>query len=231
MSETCRELERRLEYRFRTESLLELALTHRSFGGDSNERLEYLGDAILNFVVAERLYRDLPAAAEGALTRLRASLVKKETLAEISREINLGEYLHLGGGERKSGGWRRDSILANTLEAVIGAIYLDSGLGECSRTVELLFGDRFHDLSLKHPGKDPKTALQEILQARKQALPAYRVIAEDGEAHERSFTVECSIELLAEPVVASGRSKRIAEQAAAGKALDLITAAAADRGS
>lgn len=219
MSDNRANLAGSIGYTFKNSALLDLALTHRSAGGSNNERLEYLGDAILNFVIADSLFQALPRAHEGVLTRLRASLVKRETLAELAREIDLGGVIHLGDGERKSGGWRRESILANTLEALLGAIYLDSDLETCRAAVLRLFGARLQHLPDVSPDKDPKTTLQELLQARHLPLPAYRVIAEEGEAHDRVFRVECTVADLDAPVVAEGRSKRNAEQAAAAQAL------------
>lgn len=208
-----------LRYTFKNDALLDVALTHRSAGGANNERLEYLGDAILNFVIADALFQALPRAHEGELTRLRATLVRRETLAELARELDLGVAIRLGEGERKSGGWRRNSILANTLEALFGAIYLDSDLETCRAAVLGLFASRLEQLPESSPDKDPKTTLQELLQSRHLPLPAYRVVAEEGEAHDRLFRVECSVVDLDAPVVAAGRSKRNAEQAAAALAL------------
>ncbi len=212
----------RFGYTFKNGALLETALTHRSAEGSNNERLEYLGDAILNFVIAEALYQALPRAPEGVLTRLRASLVKRETLADIGRELELGHVIRLGGGEKKSGGWRRDSILANTVEALLGAIYLDSDLPVCRAAILRVFSSRLASLPDQDQAKDPKTTLQEFLQARHLPLPAYRVIEEAGEAHERLFRVECLVADLDTPVIAEGRSKRNAEQAAASMALERL---------
>lgn len=209
-------------YHFQNQSLLEAALTHRSVGRYNNERLEFLGDAILGFVIAEVLYERFPQAEEGVLTRLRASLVKRETLAGIARELELGAMLRLGPGERKSGGWRRESILANSLEAVIGAIYLDSDMASCKAFILGLFGPKLEVLKPDAMEKDPKTTLQEILQENRLPLPSYEVVDQRGEPHKRIFTVRCSVECLPEPVTAEGRSKRVAEQAAAKKALQLI---------
>ncbi len=209
-------------YTFKNGSLLETALTHRSAQGANNERLEYLGDAILNFVIAEALYHALPRAPEGILTRLRASLVKRETLADIGRELQLGHVIRLGDGEKKSGGWRRDSILSNTVEALLGAIYLDSDLSACRAAILQIFSTRLQSLAEHNTGKDPKTTLQEILQARHLPLPAYRVVEEAGEAHDRLFRVECRVADLDTPVIAEGRSKRNAEQAAASLALERL---------
>lgn len=184
--------------------------------------MEYLGDSILGFLIAEILFQKYPNQKEGVLTRLRASLVNKHTLAELGRSLELGNYLKLGTGEKKSGGWRRDSILANAIEALIGAIYLDSGMSACREFVLSLYGSSLTDLSLNDLEKDPKTELQEYLQANKQPLPSYSVVSEEGEAHNRTFTIACEIEGLSEKIAATGRSKRIAEQMAARKALELL---------
>lgn len=214
--ETC------LGHRFSNQKLLRTALTHRSAGHDNNERLEYLGDAILGFVIAEALYQRFPEASEGALTRLRASLVKRETLARLARREKLGECILLGSGELKSGGWRRDSILANATEAIIGAIYVDAGIETCRERIIALFSDFLNAASPDKAGKDPKTQLQEYLQARHLPLPAYRILAESGEAHAREFTVQCEIASLSEPVEAKGKSKQSAEQIAAELALQKL---------
>ncbi|MEJ2762018.1 MAG: ribonuclease III, partial [Gammaproteobacteria bacterium] len=163
-----------------------------------------------------------PQSEEGVLTRLRASLVKRETLADIAREMELGAMLKLGPGERKSGGWRRESILANSLEAVIGAIYLDSDMASCRDFILGLFRPKLEVLKPDTVGKDPKTTLQEVLQENRLPLPSYEVVEQRGEPHKRIFTVRCKVECLPEPVTAEGRSKRVAEQAAAKKALQLI---------
>lgn len=210
------------EYTFRNNDLLETALTHRSAGKENNERLEYLGDSALGFAITEYLFLKFPAAQEGALTRLRANLVKRETLARLARQLDLGSHIKLGPGERKSGGWRRDSILANALESIIGAIYLDSDLAACKRFILTVYGDTLDQLSLAELSKDPKTVLQELLQARKMPLPIYQIVQEKGEAHDRTFTVACEIAGIEQPIVGDGRSKRSAEQSAASKALKLI---------
>jgi ribonuclease-3 len=225
VSDALSALSSRLGYEFTDDRLLEIALTHRSSDRENNERLEYLGDAILDFIIAEALYLKFPRAPEGVLTRLRASLVRRETLAALARDLQLGGLIRLGGGERKSGGWRRDSILSNTLEAVIGAIYLDSGLESCRRVVLQMFGALLDGVSDADPEKDAKTALQEYLQARKLPLPVYHVVAEQGEAHARTFRVECLIDCLGQSVVAEGQSKRSAEQAAARRALEILQTA------
>lgn len=211
-------------YTFINEDLLEQALTHRSAGKLNNERLEFLGDAILGFIIAEYLYRTFPEAPEGVLTRLRANLVRRETLAGLSRQLDLGSMVKLGPGERKSGGWRRDSILANTLESIIGGIYLDAGVGACSDFILLLYKDLLSGLDTASLDKDPKTVLQEWLQSRKMPLPIYQVMAEQGEAHQKIFTVSCEIPDIGSQVSASGSSKRSAEQAAASMLLKMIEA-------
>ncbi len=212
-------LQKQLGYRFKDDGLLELALTHRSFGGQNNERIEFLGDSILNFVIAEALFQQFPQAKEGQLSRLRARLVKGVTLAEIAREFSLGDYLRLGSGELKSGGFRRESILADALESVIGAIYLDGGFASCRERILKWYADRLAVLSLKDTLKDPKTKLQEYLQSRQLALPRYDVTAIDGEAHAQTFHVRCVVEALTEATCGTGTSRRFAEQQAAQLAL------------
>lgn len=222
MRQDLTKLSRILEYQFRDETLLETALTHSSFGQRHNERLEFLGDSILGWVIADALYQQFPHAREGQLSRLRARLVKGVTLAKIARELELGNYLRLGQGEMKSGGFRRDSTLADALEAIIGAIFLDSDIATCQQRVLSLFDSRLQALSLDDTLKDPKTRLQEYLQSRKQALPDYRILSTTGKEHEQIFTVACDVELLDKTVEASGASRRYAEQAAAQLALDAL---------
>lgn len=212
-------LQRRLGYTFREPAHLHLALTHRSFGSQNNERLEFLGDSILNMVIAERLYQSFPSAREGQLSRLRARLVKGVTLAEIAREFELGEFLSLGSGELKSGGFRRESILADAVESIIGAIYLDSGFDRCRERILAWFDQRLQNLSLLDTQKDPKTRLQEFLQSRQHPLPQYEVVSVDGEAHAQLFRVECDLPALQTKTVGNGGSRRLAEQQAAREAL------------
>ncbi len=221
MRRSIDELAATIGYQFKTASLLEEALTHRSKGSANNERLEFLGDAILGFVVAEVLFARFPKESEGVLTRFRAALVKKETLAEMARGYRLGDYLRLGPGELKSGGFRRDSILADAMEAVIGAIYLDSDMATARAFVLRSLGDRFEHLRVQ---KDPKTQLQEFLQARRRPLPEYRVTATHGTAHDQQFEVQCSVNGLPEPAQGVGNTRRKAEQAAARQALDALSA-------
>jgi len=207
-----------LGYTFKDASLLRIALTHRSAVGKNNERLEFLGDSILNFVIAEALFERYPKAKEGELSRLRASLVKGDTLAKLARELDLGAYLKLGGGELKSGGFRRDSILADALEAVLAAVYLDSDFATCRALIQRLFESQLAALPVVAALKDPKTRLQEILQARQQALPSYDIMAVSGEPHAQKFTVRCTLDdgLV---TTAEGSSRRKAEQEAARQAL------------
>ncbi|AEB57562.1 ribonuclease III [Ectopseudomonas mendocina] len=219
MSPNLSRLERKLGYSFKDQDLMVLALTHRSFAGRNNERLEFLGDAILNFVAGEALFERFPQAREGQLSRLRARLVKGETLAVLARGFELGEYLRLGSGELKSGGFRRESILADALEALIGAIYLDAGMEAArERVLDWLTGE-LDGLTLVDTNKDPKTRLQEFLQSRACELPRYEVVDVQGEPHCRTFMVECQVALLNEKTLGQGGSRRIAEQVAAAAAL------------
>lgn len=198
--------------------LLQQALTHRSFGSPNNERLEFLGDSILNCVIAARLYLLYPRLPEGDLSRMRAALVKEQTLAEIAGRLKLGDYLMLGEGELKSGGFRRPSILADALEAIIGAAYLDDGFATAEKVILALYEPLLQTLDPKRIAKDPKTQLQEYLQSRKQALPQYEVVNIRGEAHDQEFEVECIIPGLDIRTRGVGHSRRSAEQNAATEA-------------
>ncbi len=209
----------RIGYRFQDVELVTLALTHRSKGARNNERLEFLGDSILNFTIGEALYRRFPDAKEGQLSRLRAQLVKGETLSEIAREFNLGDCLHLGEGELKSGGHRRDSILADAVEGLIGAIYIEAGIEICQQRILAWYNSRIQQQTLATTQKDPKTQLQEYLQARHAPLPEYNVIDISGEAHAQQFTVECRVALLKQPTCAKANSRRAAEKLSALRAL------------
>jgi len=202
--------------------LLDKALTHRSIGNDNNERLEYLGDAILGFVIADILYHRFPNISEGDLTRLRASLVKGEKLAEIGRDIQLANKIKLGPVELKSGGWRRDSILANTLEAIIGAVYLDSDFESCKHFILNLYQSHLENINPENIEKDAKSQLQEYLQSQKENIPVYEIIDERGSSHQPEFTVSCKINLLDDVITAVGQSKRKAEQAAAEKVMAIL---------
>lgn len=211
---------RRIGYVFKNEALLTLALTHRSVSGSmNNERLEFLGDSILNFIIAEALFQKFERAKEGKLSRLRAKLVKEETLADLARQFDLGDCLILGSGELKSGGYRRDSILSDALEAIIGAMYLDEGMDGCKRVVLIWFAPLLDTISLDDHQKDPKTRLQELLQSRKEALPVYQVDSIEGEAHHQLFVVSCRVDALNLVAVGQGGSRRQAEQLAAEKIL------------
>lgn len=214
-----------LGYECRDAALLEAALTHRSAGGPHNERLEFLGDAVLDCVVARLVFREFGAADEGDLSRFRASLVSGEALARLAAEIGLGEHLRLGSGELKSGGFRRKSILADTLEALFGAIYLDGGFAAAEEVIERLFTPRMDRLPSAAELKDPKTRLQETLQARGLGLPSYSVQSISGVAHNQLFQVRCAADALGLEVVANGPSRRRAEQAAAQLLLNELTGA------
>jgi len=222
VSNSLNAFSRRLGHTFRDPALLELAMTHRSAGGQNNERLEFLGDSIVNFVIAEALFRRFPDAREGQLSRLRARLVKGQTLAELAREMGFGEHLLLGSGEMKSGGHRRESILADAVEAVIGAIYLDAGMEAVRGRVLAWYAARLESTSLQDTQKDPKTRLQEFLQSRQSPLPRYEVVNVEGEAHAQTFTVDCHVEVLDRHTTGVGASRRHAEQQAAEKALALL---------
>lgn len=217
--ETLSRLQRKLGYTFQDSALLTLALTHRSFSGRNNERLEFLGDAVLNFVAAEALFHHFSQAKEGQLSRLRSRLVKGETLAVLARSMELGDFLRLGSGELKSGGFRRDSILADATEAIIGAIYLDGGIQAATERVLAWLEQEFASLTLVDTNKDSKTRLQEFLQSRGCELPVYEVVDIQGEPHCRTFYVECEVKLLEHKSKGQGASRRIAEQVAASAAL------------
>ncbi len=206
---------RKLGYQFDSMKLLENALSHRSAKGESNERLEFLGDSILNFVIAAKLYDSFPQLNEGELSRVRASLVKGETLALLAKEFNLSEYLRLGIGELKSGGAHRSSIQADAVEAIIGAIYIEAGFETCREMILSWFTSRLNNVNLVSAKKDPKTQLQEALQARKLALPDYDVVAIKGEAHAQEFHVRCKVTSLKFETIGIGTSRRKAEQRAA----------------
>ncbi|WP_310452267.1 ribonuclease III [Sulfuritalea sp.] len=212
-------LEAALGHGFGRPELLRQALTHRSFGSSHNERLEFLGDSLLNCVVAAALYQRFAALKEGELSRLRASLVRQETLAEIARGLGLGELLQLGEGELKSGGSRRPSILADALEALFGAIYVDAGFDAVRRVIERLYEPAMTRIDPNDSGKDPKTALQEILQGRHLPLPRYTLLATSGEAHAQQFEIECVVADLGIRSTGTGASRRIAEQQAAQRAI------------
>ncbi|MDD5176964.1 MAG: ribonuclease III [Sterolibacterium sp.] len=217
-------LEQALGHVFSQRGLLQQALTHRSHGTSHNERFEFLGDSILNCVVAAFLFEHFPTLREGEMSRLRATLVRQETLFEIAQSLSLGNYLLLGEGELKSGGFRRPSILADALEALFGAVYLDAGF-ECASTVIIqLFQSLLARIDPRQATKDPKTALQELLQGRHLPLPQYALQVTRGEAHAQEFEVECRIPDLEIRAVGSGASRRAAEQEAARRACEMIIA-------
>jgi ribonuclease III len=222
LNKTQSALCRKLDYTFTQPALLERALTHRSRGAANYERLEFLGDSILSFVVSHELYERFPDLSEGELTRLRASLVKKETLAAVARELSLGEALALGGGELKSGGFDRDSILADSLEAVIGAVYLDGGIDSSRALILRLLQTHLQRLDHDSIPKDPKTELQEYLQKRSLPLPVYNVLQVAGDPHSQMFVVECELPELQLSVRGQGASRRAAEQQAAQSALERL---------
>lgn len=217
-------LSQRIGYTFKDESLLQLALTHRSKGGKNNERVEFLGDSIVNFVVAEALFHKFPDEKEGKLSRLRAGLVRGTTLAELGRDFDLGEFLLLGSGELKSGGFNRESILADAVEAIIGAVFLDSNFEVVKERVLNWYGPRISELKVDDILKDSKTRLQEYMQKTQNRLPKYDVIEVFGQAHDQKFKVACQIENLPEVTVGIGSSRRLAEQSAAKKALKALGA-------
>jgi len=215
-------LSERLGLRFNNPQLFTNALTHRSAGSRNNERLEFLGDSILGFVIAHQLYNIFPSAPEGVLSRLRASLVNQTSLAELARKHDLGDYLLLGSGELKSGGFRRDSILSDALEAIIGALFIDQGMDACQQWLVGLFQEKLQALSLDNWQKDPKTQLQELMQSRKVDLPEYTLMSMSGLGHEQTFKVKCTISLSNEFCIGVGVSRKKAEQAAAEQMLELL---------
>ena len=210
-------------YQFRQTNLLEQALTHRSYSRQhNNERLEFLGDSILNLIISNHIYERFSAADEGDLSRIRASLVKEETLAQVALQINLGDYIHLGGGELKSGGFRRASILSDALEALIGAIYLDSDYAQTEAAVLHLYQGQLQNVDAGANLRDPKTRLQEYLQSNKNSLPSYQVEQITGKSHDQVFTVSCKLSDLDMQSNGKGSSRKKAEQQAAQKILDKL---------
>jgi ribonuclease-3 len=216
-------VERALGYTFHSGEVLLQALTHRSFGVPHNERLEFLGDSVLNCVVAQALYERFSEIKEGDLSRLRANLVRQESLAEIALKLDLGGSLRLGEGELKSGGFRRPSILADALEAVFGAIFLDGGFDQARNAILRLYAPYLAAIDPRHSGKDAKTALQEYLQGRRLALPQYLLRETRGEAHAQEFEVECQIPELGISAIGRGSNRRAAEQEAAKRAFEQTT--------
>ncbi len=215
-------LEERLGHRFADPRLLEQALTHRSRGADNYERLEFLGDGVLGCAVADELYARFPQLSEGKLTRLRASLVREETLAQVGKELGVDAFVRLGEGELAAGPEPRPSILADALEAVLGAVFLDGGYAAARRAVLAAFGPHIDRLDPDRPAKDAKTRLQELLQARHRGLPQYRVVSVQGEAHKQSFEVECSVKGIDITATGAGTSRQRAEQQAAKAMLEQL---------
>ena len=209
------QLEKILKYQFNDKGLLELALTHRSFQGKNNERLEFLGDSILNFIIAELLFKEFKLLPEGDLSRLRSQLVKSATLSEIGITLSLGDYLILGEGELKSSGWRRPSILADSVEAIIGAVFIDGGISSANKLITGWYQERLEAINPNDIQKDSKSVLQELLQAKKIPLPEYNIVSIDGEAHNQHFKVSCSIPKLGLSIEGEGTSRKVAEQSAA----------------
>jgi ribonuclease-3 len=222
LSQAFSDLCKRLRYRFSDATVLKRALTHRSYGGEHYERVEFLGDAVLGVAIAEALLQRFPDADEGSLTRLRANLVRQASLATLARDIRLGESLRLGSGEVKSGGYDRDSILADGLEAIFGAIYLDGGFAAARKVILTLYSERLSSLPAEAVDKDPKTRLQEWLQSRKMPLPSYQVLEVEGEAHDQLFTIECRISGIDAVGVGKGKSRRRAERVAAEQMLQSL---------
>jgi ribonuclease III len=216
-------LEMALGHRFAQQDLLRQSLTHRSYGSPNNERLEFLGDSVLNCVMATLLFERFASLREGELSRQRANLVRQDTLADIAQTLKLGDCLRLGEGELKSGGFRRPSILADGLEAILGAVYLDAGFATARTVIERLYEPLLTRVDPKISAKDPKTELQELLQARKLPLPQYALVATRGEAHAQEFEVECAIPSLDIRVSGVGSSRRNAEQAAARSAVASVS--------
>ena len=211
-----------IPYRFEDPELLALALSHRSVGRINNERLEFLGDSILNFVVSARLFHLNDKNNEGALSRLRARVVRGNTLAKLAAELNLGDHIRLGEGEMKSGGFKRNSILADTLEAIFGAIYLDGGFESCERVIRHVCDPYIAGLPDAEELKDPKTRLQEWLQGRAYSLPEYKLLSEAGPAHKKQFLIQCTADEAGINVTGNGASRQKAEQGAATAALEFI---------
>lgn len=212
----------RIGYTFKDEELLQTALTHRSARSNNNERMEFLGDSILSYLISIELYQRFPEATEGELSRLRASLVKGETLGKIASELELGDYLVMGSGELKSGGYRRSSTMADAFEAIIGAVYLDGGLEAASNYIKRFFTGRLDKCDPNKAKKDPKTRLQELMQSRSQPLPEYEIAETHGKAHNQTFKVSCKVDGIDLLFYGSGTSRRKAEQDAAAAALEVL---------
>lgn len=223
MKFNAKQLQKKIQAEFSNLDLLEQALTHRSIGHKNNERLEYLGDAILGFVIADEIYSKFPTADEGVMSRLRAHLVNQTSLAEIATQLELSDELILGQGEMKSGGKHRASILSDVLEAIMGAMYKDSGIDPTREWILRVFKDKLKGLSLDTAIKDPKTQLQEYLQARNLKIPTYTVLSTTGADHNQLFTVECFVSQAGTPLSAKAGTRKKAEQKAADKVFNVLT--------
>lgn len=224
MASSLKRLEAALDYRFQNRDLLIQALTHRSYGAHHNERMEFLGDGVLNFVIASLLFERFPRTDEGDLSRMRANLVRQATLAEVAERLALSDQLRLGEGELKSGGYRRPSILSDALEAILGAIYIDGGFEAVRNVIARLYDGLMTNIDPRSQGKDAKTLLQERLQALRLELPVYTVVATHGAAHNQLFEVSCEVPRLEISVQAAGSSRRAAEQSAAQLAIEQLEA-------
>ena len=222
ITKEAKQLEKNLRLNFNRPELLVTALTHRSMGANNNERLEFLGDSILGFVIAQKLYDAFPDASEGVLSRLRASLVNQDSLAGLARKHHIGDYLILGSGELKSGGFRRDSILSDALEAIIGALFRDQGIEACQTWILNLFAEKLTELTADNWKKDPKTQLQELMQSRGVELPEYQLVTMSGLPHAQSFQITCRTRLIDEICTGTGASRKKAEQSAAEQMLLLL---------
>jgi len=215
-------LDKTLHYRFHDSSLLTQALTHRSANSNNNERLEFLGDAVLDFVISDEVFKRRPDADEGDLSKLRASLVKDTSLAKLAADLGIGEHLVLGSGERKTGGHRRESILADALEAIFGAVFLDSGFAAATEIIARVYAQRLDELPDAEDLRDAKTRLQEWLQARKLALPDYELVGVTGKAHQQRFSVSCTVGELSQTTEGESTTRRKAEQKAARRMLEIF---------
>jgi len=222
VASNAQQLQDRLQYQFSDQTLLTLALSHRSCGSKNNERLEFLGDAVLGLIVSNFLFQRFPDAREGDLSRIRSQIVRAESLADVARSLDLGPELLLGQGEMKSGGHRRDSILGDTVEALISAIYLDKGMAAAEQSIVNWFADLLNAVTLDTPVKDAKTALQEWLQGRGKPLPEYLVVKTQGEDHSRLFTISCKITDVESAAEATASSRRKAEQLVAEQLLEQL---------
>lgn len=223
MDKAERWLEKTLHYHFKDSRLFVQALTHRSADGINNERLEFLGDAVLDFVISEAVFKRRPDANEGDLSKLRASLVKDTSLASLATELGIGEHLILGSGERKTGGHRRESILADAIEAIFAAVYLDSGIDAAADIISRVFEQRLDELPHADDLRDPKTRLQEWLQARKLSLPGYDLVSTSGKAHQQRFVVSCTVSELSQTTEGASTTRRKAEQVAARRMLKILS--------